>query len=137
MHLYFRKISNRGMADEESIKIDTDSLEITLLPPSSTTSSTTTSTSTSLESSSIHNMQASIKSTGASSVVSDDQPKYLAKAVTLNYEMRPSLVRQGGSKHCESSDTSPPSADLSLDQSCSSLVKPQPVSPSSSSSSSR
>ena len=116
------------MAEEETIEIDTDSLEIALLQASCNPTDTT---STTLQSLSSLSEQSGLGGDIGIPVNLNDKSLPTSTISTI----RPSLVRQAKSKHCESSETSP---DLSSNPSSASIPKRQRTySASSSSASSR
>ena len=117
------------MADEEIIEIDADSLEIALLQ----TSRNQMDTSKTLQS--ISPLSEKTLNIGRKQSVPVDTLDS-SKSGSDHTSIRPSLVRQAKSKHCESPETSSP--DLSSNPSSGSIPKRQRTySPSSSSDSSR
>ena len=117
------------MADEDIIEIDTDSLEIALLQSSR---NITDSTTTTLQSSSSLSDKSAVS--GGSGIPLIDSSDDL-HAAQMHSTIRPTLIRQAKSKHCESSETSP---DISSIPSSGSILKRQRTySTSSSSTSSR
>ena len=114
------------MADEETIEIDSDSLEIALLQTSCNPLDSNTTTLQSL--SPLSEKSATAGSAAVSIDVSDN-----LRPVSTQSAVRPSLVRQAKSKYSESSETSP---DFSSNPSSGSIPKRQRTYSSSSSSTS-
>ena len=118
------------MAEEEIIEIDADSLEIALLQTSCNQMDSSKATLQSISPLSEKTLNIGRKK----SVPVDTLDS--SKSGSDHTSIRPSLVRQAKSKHCESPETSSP--DLSSNPSSGSIPKRQRTySPSSSSDSSR
>ena len=120
--------SLKVMADEETIDIDTDSLEISLLQTSCEPIDSKTTTLDSLSS-------VSEKSTMKSGSELPDDSSDSLQPFSIQPSVRPLLVRQSMSKNCESPETSSP--DFSSNPSSGSIPKRQRTYSSSSSTSSK
>ena len=120
--------SLKVMADDETIDIDTDSLEISLLQTSCEPIDSKTTTLDSLSS-------VSEKSTMKSGSELPDDSSDSLQPFSIQPSVRPLLVRQSMSKNCESPETSSP--DFSSNPSSGSIPKRQRTYSSSSSTSSK